>query len=113
MAKRGRPRKTGVRDAWMLARSLIAICRYDEARSAPNSTFKSAIESAVSEVKLDLPGIPISKTEARSRRAAAERRRFCYFGVANRLRAFPHSTTSAYPVQKIWVADRIKGGPMF
>ena len=61
---RGRPRTNGVKRAWMLARTLIVLKGFDEARNK-GAKHEAAISEAVYAVRSCLPEMPISRTEVK------------------------------------------------
>ena len=64
MAKRGRPKKHGVKQGWTLLRDSIALSGYDEARQR-GEKYIVAISEAVSAVRKCDPKMPVSETEVR------------------------------------------------
>ena len=64
VAKRGRPKKDGLKPGWMLFRSFLVLNAYDQAR-ARGDKHSAAIIEAVSAVRSRIPGMPISETEVR------------------------------------------------
>lgn len=64
MKKRGRPRKNGAKDPWSLARALMVIHAYDEARTG-GIKHSAAVKEAADFVRWLCPGMPISETEVK------------------------------------------------
>ena len=64
VAKRGRPKKDGLKPGWMLFRSFLALHAYDQARARGNK-HSSAITEAISAVRSREPEMPISETEVK------------------------------------------------
>jgi len=64
MAKRGRPKKNGAKEGWMLLRDTISLGAYDEARRR-GEKHMVAISEAVSAVRDRDSKMPISETEVR------------------------------------------------
>jgi hypothetical protein len=63
MTKPGRPRKNGIQDAWTLLRAVIALSCYHEVRAG--NKHAAAVGEAVSAMRCNLPGFPISQTEVK------------------------------------------------
>jgi hypothetical protein len=64
MAKRGRPRKNGVKQEWVLFRALLALEGYDRSRMA-GEKYSEALKAGVAEVRQTFSGMPISQTEVK------------------------------------------------
>jgi hypothetical protein len=64
MAKRGRPKKDGLKPGWTLFRNFLVLHAYNQARARGNK-HSSAITDAVSAVRPREPGMPISETEVK------------------------------------------------
>lgn len=64
MAKRGRPRTYGVKNGWTLARTLIVLNSFDEARRK-GAKYEAAISEAMCAVRSCYQEMPISKTEVK------------------------------------------------
>jgi len=62
MAKRGRPRKNGVKDGGDFIRAAVALCAYDKARRA-GEKYLAALQAGITEVNQRFPGMPMSETE--------------------------------------------------
>jgi hypothetical protein len=64
MAKRGRPRKNGVQEGWVLFRASVALEGYNRSRKA-GEKHSEALKAGVAAVRQTFPGMPISLTEVK------------------------------------------------
>jgi hypothetical protein len=64
MAKRGRPRKNGVKGGWVFSRAIHALYGYGTSRMA-DEKYSEALKAGVAEVRQTFPGMPISQTEVK------------------------------------------------
>jgi hypothetical protein len=64
MAKRGRPRKNGVQEVWVLFRAFVALEGYNRSRMA-GEKYSEALKAGVAEVRQRFPGWPVSLTDVK------------------------------------------------
>jgi hypothetical protein len=62
MKKPGRPRKNGVKPAWVLHRTAVGLLGYDTARSS-GEKYAEGLKAGVAKVREEFPDMPMSETE--------------------------------------------------